>query len=132
MSEALLRIGELANQAGVSTRTIDYYTTLRLLSPAERTAGNYRLYPPDAIDRVATIRQLEAHGVKLDDIATALRTDRADVPALLQQLDQDLHALQTAAEAVGPEAHGLLAAITARAHSLITTALEITTTMPPL
>lgn len=132
MSEKLLRIGELAEQAGVSTRTIDYYTTLGLLSPAERTPGNYRLYQPDAIDRVATIRQLEAHGIKLDDIAAALRAEQADVPALLRQLDHDLHALQTAADTIGPEAHPLLAAITVRAHSLITTALEITTTTPPL
>lgn len=132
MGEQLLRIGELASRAGVSTRTVDYYTNLGLLTPAERTPGSYRLYDPAAVDRIATIRQLEAHGVSLDEIATALRTKQADIPALLRQLDEDLHALQAAAQTTGTDAHGLLAALTARAHSLITTALEITTAMPPL
>jgi MerR family copper efflux transcriptional regulator len=131
VSEQLFRIGELAARAGVSARTVDYYTTLGLLTPAERTPANYRLYDPSALDRIAAIRRLEAHGVSLDDIAKALRDNRADIPALLQQLDHDLHALQTAAHTAGPEAHGLLAAITARAHSLITTALEIASGVPP-
>jgi DNA-binding transcriptional MerR regulator len=131
MSELLLRIGELATRAGVSTRTIDYYTSLGLLEPAARTPGNYRLYHPTAVDRIATIRQLETHGVSLDEITTALRTHHADIPALLHQLDQDLHTLQAAAHTTGPEAHGILAAITTRAQSLIATALELTT-MPPL
>lgn len=132
MGEQLLRIGELASRAGVSTRTVDFYTNLGLLTPTERTPGSYRLYDPAAVDRIHTIRLLEAHGVSLDEIATALRTNNADIPTLLRQLDQDLHALQTAAQTTGPEAHGILAAITTRAHSLITTALEITSGMPPL
>lgn len=132
MGEQLLRIGELASRAGVSTRTVDYYTNLGLLIPAERTPGSYRLYDPGAVDRIAIIRLLETHGVSLDEIATALRTDAADIPALLHRLDQDLHALRQAAETAGPEAHGLLAVITTRAHSLITTALEIAGAMPPL
>ena len=50
----LLRIGELANLAGVSTRTVDFYTGLGLIEPAERTAGNFRLYSADCIDRIAS------------------------------------------------------------------------------
>ena len=45
----LLRIGELANLAGVSTRTVDFYTGLGLIEPAERTAGNFRLYSADCM-----------------------------------------------------------------------------------
>ncbi|MGH3858811.1 MerR family transcriptional regulator [Actinokineospora sp.] len=131
MADTLLRIGELATQAGVSTRTIDYYTNLGLIVPAERTPGNYRLYDPTAVEQVNTIRRLEAHGVSLDEIATALRTHNADVPALLHRLDDDLRALRDVAESTAPHAHGLLAAITARAQSLITTALEISQHMPP-
>jgi DNA-binding transcriptional MerR regulator len=132
VGEQLLRIGELAFRAKVSTRTVDYYTNLGLLTPAERTPGSHRRYAPSAVDRIATIRQLETHGVSLDEIATALRISTADIPALLRRLDEDLHALQTAAQDTAPEAHGILAAITARAHSLITTALEITAGMPPM
>jgi MerR family copper efflux transcriptional regulator len=132
VADTLLRIGELASQAGVSTRTIDYYTNLGLLVPAERTAGNYRLYDPTAVERVNTIRQLESHGVSLDEIATALRTPSSDLSALLHRLDADLRTLREVAETTGPHAHGLLAAITTRAQSLITTALEITHGLPPV
>lgn len=132
MADTLLRIGELAAQAGVSTRTIDYYTNLGLLVPACRSGGNYRLYDPAAVERVGTIRQLESHGVSLDEIATALSTHNADFPALLHRLDEDLRALREVAESTAPQAHGLLAAVTARAQSLITTALEISQHMPPV
>ncbi|MBC6450949.1 helix-turn-helix domain-containing protein [Actinokineospora xionganensis] len=131
MGDTLLRIGELAAQAGVSTRTIDYYTHLGLLVPAERTPANYRLYDVGAVERVNTIRQLEAHGVSLDEITTALRTNNADVLGLLHRLDEDVRALREVAESTAPHAHGLLAAITTRAQSLITTALEIGQHMPP-
>jgi hypothetical protein len=44
--DGLIRIGELARAAGVSTRTVDYYTGLGLLEPAARTDAGYRLYHP--------------------------------------------------------------------------------------
>ncbi|GAA1789947.1 MerR family transcriptional regulator [Planosporangium flavigriseum] len=133
MSDGLLRIGELAARAGVSTRTVDFYTNLGLLSPAGRTGGNFRLYAPDAVERIGLVRQLEAHGVSLQDIAAAMRREPTGdaIAGLLTNLSQDLHSLQEVAHSAGPEAHGILAAITARAHSLITTALEIAANMPP-
>jgi DNA-binding transcriptional MerR regulator len=127
-----MRIGELAAAAGVSTRTVDYYTSLNLLIPAERTAGNFRLYDPAAVERIATIRQLESHGVPLDDIAQALNAPHVeDLTALLRRLDDDLHTLQEAAETAGPDAYGLLTATAARAHNLISTALEIAMGITP-
>jgi DNA-binding transcriptional MerR regulator len=133
MPEQLLRIGELAAQAGVSTRTVDFYTSLGLLSPARRSGGNFRLYAADAVERIAIVRQLEAHGVSLHDIADALHGEHTGdaIAGLLANLGQDLLSLQEAAQTSGPEIQGLLTAITARAHSLITTALEIAAGMPP-
>lgn len=130
--EGLLRIGEVAAAAGVTPRTVDYYTGLNLLAPAERTAGNFRLYGPEAIERIAAIRKLEAHGVALEDIARALRSPHAeDLTALLGRIDNDLHTLRAAAETAGPDVHGLLTAAAARAHNLIVTALEIAMGVPP-
>ena len=132
MTERLLRIGELATRAGVSNRTVDYYTGIGLLTPADRTPGNFRLYAPSDAERIAAIRRLEANGVSLDDISAALSGNRSDVTALLDHLERDLHALQEAAQTAGPEANGLLTAIALRAQSLIATALEITAAVPPL
>ncbi|GIJ43239.1 hypothetical protein Val02_01250 [Virgisporangium aliadipatigenens] len=130
--EKLLRIGEVATKAGVSPRTVDFYTSLGLIEPAGRTAGNFRLYSPATVDRIALIRQLEAQGVSLDEIAKAFGDKAApSLSTQLGKLNEDLAALQEAAATSSGDAHGLLAAITARAHNLITTALDIAATLPP-
>jgi DNA-binding transcriptional MerR regulator len=128
----LMRIGELAAAAGVSSRTVDYYTSLNLLTPATRTPGNFRLYDPGAVERIAIIRQLESHGVPLDAIAAALSAPHAaDLSALLRRLDDDVHTLQQAADTAGPDTYALLTTAAARAHNLITTALEIALGVTP-
>src|SRR5688572_17971519 len=130
--DPLLRIGEVAAQAGVSTRTVDYYTNLGLLTETARSTGNFRLYHPATVDRIATIRHLEAHGVSLDEIATALTgPPDHELAHLLGKLEDDLRSLQAAASAAEPEAQGLLAAITTRAHNLIITAIDVAAGLPP-
>src|SRR5512139_508219 len=104
----LLRIGELANLAGVSTRTVDFYTGLGLIEPADRTAGNFRLYSGDCVDRIAAIRVLEANGVSLADMAAALAQGKDDLPGQISQLQVDLDTLREAAAQSGPAAHQLL------------------------
>jgi MerR family copper efflux transcriptional regulator len=133
VSEGLLRIGEVATGAGVSTRTVDFYTSIGLIEPASRTGGNFRLYAADTVERVLTIRRLEAQGVRLDDIAQALSdgASRDGVAALMEQLDRDVQLLRDLADTTGLDVAGLLAAVTSRAHSLITLAIEIAQSMPP-
>jgi MerR family transcriptional regulator, copper efflux regulator len=128
----LLRIGELASAAGVSNRTIDFYTNLGLLQPAQRTDSGYRLYDPEAVELIATIKQLEASGMALDDIAADLAhaTSPADLAAAVTRLSHDLNALRTLAENAGPAAHSLVTTLTVRAHTLITTAMELIIAMP--
>jgi DNA-binding transcriptional MerR regulator len=130
LSDSLLKIGELAARAGVSIRTVDYYTTLGLLTPAQRTAGNYRLYRTDDVDRIHLVQRLEVHGLPLEDIARAFRPQHADLAALLGRIDTDLRTLQETADAASPEMHGLLAVIANRVHSLVTIALQIPPDLP--
>jgi len=130
VTDVLLKIGELAARAQVSPRTVDYYTSLGLLCPAKRTAGNYRLYHPADVDRIHLVQRLEVQGVPLEEIASALRGPQVDVGAILDRIDEDLRTLQTAAEAASPEVHGLLAAVATRVHSLITVALQIPPDLP--
>ncbi|MER5262734.1 MerR family transcriptional regulator [Actinosynnema sp. NPDC002837] len=125
MSEVLLKIGELAARAQVSPRTVDYYTSIGLLTPAKRTASNYRLYAPADVDRIHLVQRLEVQGVPLEEIAAALTTGQVDVASILDRIDVDLRALQAASETASPELQGLLAAIATRVHSLITVALQI-------
>jgi MerR family copper efflux transcriptional regulator len=121
----LLRIGELATQAGVSIRTVDYYTQLGLLHAAERTGGGFRLYDPAAVDTITTVKQLEEHGLSLHTIATALSgVGDTDLAAKLDSLTAGLRALQEAADSA-PQAQALLTLLSGRAHALIDLALAI-------
>src|SRR5258705_5143831 len=50
------RIGELATRAGVSIDTVRYYERLKLLPRAGRTAGGFRLFGPESVERVQFIK----------------------------------------------------------------------------
>ena len=66
-------IGELADATGVSTKTLRFYEGEGLLHEPDRTAGGYRDYRPDVIDRVGFIRHAQAAGLTLRQIAEILQ-----------------------------------------------------------
>jgi DNA-binding transcriptional MerR regulator len=149
MSVGLLRIGQLAERAGVSARTVDFYTGLGLLVPTHRTGGNFRLYHPTDVSRIGMIRRLEAQGIRLEDIARVLGSPEpdgaaSDAPsdalsddvagaqddgcvAHLASLEQEIRQLQDLAATADGRARGVLATLTARAQALIATALVVGT-----
>ncbi|BBC38519.1 hypothetical protein SGFS_098130 [Streptomyces graminofaciens] len=57
-----MRIGEVAEQAGVSVRALRYYEEQGLLG-STRTSGGQRQYPDGAVERVRMIQQLYAAGL---------------------------------------------------------------------
>ncbi|MEV6527365.1 MerR family transcriptional regulator [Longispora sp. NPDC051575] len=131
MLDKLLKIGQLAAHAGVSPRTVDYYTTLGLISPAQRTDSGYRLYDPATVERIAAIRQLEAHGASLDDIAAALtRPGTGVLTDDLAKIDRDIRSLRDLADNAADDIAGLVAAMTARAHGLIQAAIDLIIAAP--
>jgi DNA-binding transcriptional MerR regulator len=67
----LLRIGQAAEAAGVSTRTLRYYEQRGLLRPSGHSPGGERRYSAADIERLRTIRQL------VDQLGTDLDTVRA-------------------------------------------------------
>ncbi|KJD45408.1 transcriptional regulator [Paenibacillus terrae] len=68
----LFRIGELAKTAGVSERTIDYYTKLGLITPEERSLKNYRLYNDETLKRLERINQMKQEKYSLEEIKQTL------------------------------------------------------------
>ncbi|BCB90006.1 MerR family transcriptional regulator [Phytohabitans suffuscus] len=127
----LMRIGELATAAGVSNRTIDFYTTLGLIAPAERSPGGYRLYDPATVELIASIRRLEASGMALEDIGRELRAaDGMVLSEAVARLNRDLEALRALAETADADAQPMAATLTIRAHNLITAAMELLIAMP--
>jgi DNA-binding transcriptional MerR regulator len=61
------KIGEIAEMAGVSRRTIDYYTNIGLLNPI-RSESNYRYYSYDALVRLKIVESMKAQRYTLEEI----------------------------------------------------------------
>jgi len=68
-----MHIGELAERAGMSQRTIRHYDEVGLLVPSGRTAGGFRVYTPEDLDRLLVIRRMKPLGFTLDEMAELLR-----------------------------------------------------------
>ena len=74
----LLRIQEVAEETGLTPRTIRYYEEVGLLAPAARSGGAYRLYDPEDLDRLRFIRGLrDDAGFSLSEIRQLLEDDQA-------------------------------------------------------
>lgn len=65
-------IGELAQATQTTTKTLRYYEQEGLVSAPRRTAGGYRDYAPEAVERVTFIRQAQASGLTLGQIREVL------------------------------------------------------------
>ena len=72
------RIGELATRTGVSIDAVRYYERLKLLPRAGRTAGGFRLFGPESVERVQFIKQAQELGLTLDEIKGLLATGGAE------------------------------------------------------
>jgi len=64
----LLRIGELAREAGVSTQTVQYYCMIGLIEENSRTRGGRRLFNRETIRKIRTIGRLNRSGYPLREI----------------------------------------------------------------
>jgi DNA-binding transcriptional MerR regulator len=73
---AALRTGQVADAAGVNVQTLRYYERRGLLARPERTLGGHRLYPPDTVTSLRSIKVAQRLGFTLDDIAALLAVGR--------------------------------------------------------
>jgi len=62
-----MRIGELADRAGTTTRALRYYESLGLLPPAARTGNGYRSYGEEHLRMLEQIRSLQDFGFGLEE-----------------------------------------------------------------
>ncbi|WP_329379108.1 MerR family transcriptional regulator [Streptomyces sp. NBC_01351] len=75
-----MRIGELAERAGTSTRTLRYYESRGLL-PARRNGNGYRTYDEDDLRLLRQIRMLQDFGFELEETRPFVDCLRAGHPA---------------------------------------------------
>ncbi|GAA2887971.1 MerR family transcriptional regulator [Pseudonocardia halophobica] len=75
-----MRIGELAERAGVSPRALRHYEELGLL-PARRRANGYRTYGEEDLRALAEIRALVGLGLSLEETRPFVECLRAGHPS---------------------------------------------------
>lgn len=77
LPDGMWSIGELAGHAGVTVKTVRFYSDRGLLPEAGRSAGGHRRYGPEALDRLRLIRSLRTLDLPVPDVGRVL--DAGDV-----------------------------------------------------
>jgi MerR family transcriptional regulator, redox-sensitive transcriptional activator SoxR len=80
MAEAELRIGEVAERAGVSISAIRFYEREGLLPPPERVGGQRR-FAPETVQRLGIIEVAKQAGFSLEEVRTLLTSTDEGAPA---------------------------------------------------
>ena len=70
--DRLMRIGDLAELAGVTQRTIRYYESIGLLKPGQREGHGHHYYPEEVLARLRKIDQLKRLGLSLEEIGEVI------------------------------------------------------------
>ncbi|MGE7760968.1 MerR family transcriptional regulator [Peribacillus sp. NPDC097895] len=95
----IYRIGQLAELANVSKRTIDYYTQLGMLN-YEKMGSRYRYYTEDALNRLQMINLYKEQNMPLTEIKERLlvwsdtNVDSKQVLLLVDKISTDLKELE--------------------------------------
>lgn len=99
-----MKIGQLADRTGVSTKTIRYYEGIGVLPEPERATNGYRHYAESAAERLEFIQDAQSAGMSLAEIQTILDLrDRGEstcahvigsLEAQLDQLDDQMEELK--------------------------------------
>ncbi|MFI8827881.1 MerR family transcriptional regulator [Streptomyces sp. NPDC053431] len=110
-----MRIGELAERAGTTTRTLRYYESRGLLT-ARRTENGYRTYDEEDLRALQQIRTLQDFGFELEETRPFVECLRAGHPAgdacpasiavyrrKLAELDGLIEQLRTVRDQVGAQ-----------------------------
>ena len=83
-----MQIGEVAEQTGLSLRTIRYYEEVGLVTPSSRTIGGFRLYTETDVARLRLVRRMKPLEFSLGEMK--------DVLQVLDGLDTDPQSSQHA------------------------------------
>ena len=98
MAQAEMKIGELANATGFTTKTIRYYELVGLLDEPGRTDSGYRVYGVDYVEQLEFIKRAKRLGFSLEeigDIQKLHRQQQAPCIHVLALLDQKIEQIDT-------------------------------------
>ncbi len=85
-----MKIGELANKAGISTQAVRFYEREDLLQRPPRASSGYREYPHQAHDALTFILEAKAVGFALSEIKqlSGIDPESSQTCSFMQQLVQ--------------------------------------------
>ena len=99
-----MRVGEVAERAGVNVETLRYYERRGLLPAPERTPSGHRRYDEETVRFLGAIKEAQAVGFTLAEIAEYLRAGRRSgapsealrvrMAAKIDQIDSRVASLQ--------------------------------------
>ncbi|MGE5423625.1 MAG: MerR family transcriptional regulator [Ignavibacteriales bacterium] len=90
--ESRIKIGDFVKLTGSTLKTVNYYHKIGLLPVPERSAGGYRLYGPEDLNRMRLIKHLKSLGLDLKHIKEIVgnldnpRTSREVLQSLRSEL----------------------------------------------
>lgn len=107
-----LTIGKVARNAGIGVETVRFYEREGLLSQPSRLGSGYRVYEPEAVNRLRFIKQAQRLGftlreikelfaLKLDPAATRSQV-RERAEAKIADIDQRISELKRMKKALAP------------------------------
>jgi DNA-binding transcriptional MerR regulator len=103
-----MQIGEVAQQTGLSLRTIRYYEEMGLVAPSARTAGGFRLYTDSDVARLQLVKRMKPLEFSVEEMRDLLVTldglesesEEAQHADLVGRLEMYLDAAKARVEAV--------------------------------
>ena len=100
-----MKIGQIAQEAGVGVDTVRFYERRGVLPRAARTSSGYRAFTAADVERILFVKALQALGFTLDDIIALLRavdagtasctSERVRFEAVLGRVDAQLRELRS-------------------------------------
>lgn len=66
------QIGQVAERTSLSIRTIRHYDEVGLIVPSDRSAGGFRLYTEQDVQRLLLVRKMKPLGFSLEEMRTLL------------------------------------------------------------
>jgi DNA-binding transcriptional MerR regulator len=78
---AMMQIGEIAKRTSLTVDAIRFYEKRKLLPKADRSAGRFRLYARDAVERLRFIQQMQGLGFSLCEVGELIQLRERKVEA---------------------------------------------------
>lgn len=99
----LLSISEVATQLDISPHTLRYYEKAGLLQVVQRTSGNARRYPPEAVELIRLLLKLRETGMpiaRVREYTDLIMDGEHTVPARRDILQHHRDSLQSQIESL--------------------------------